>query len=208
MEYSLDLFVSELRNVMYESADFPFESDLINLKKHPKRNLHIKDVAFKSNDTMFVDDDKRSFDIGNYYAEQDYPYYHILQDSPVIRKRGKATEKTRGSQAKVSELGKRDYNKISFNGKTYTREYAKNIRGKRNSIVDRSTQWNNGVKINKESINYKNIHYHWIDKVLDVSVHQVAYSFGGRVIASRNTSLEEDYNESQMIEDMLSSYLD
>ena len=32
------------------------------------------------------------FDIGNEYAEREYPYYHILEDAPVIRKKGKGTE--------------------------------------------------------------------------------------------------------------------
>lgn len=208
IEFNLDSFVQVLRNTMYDSAEFPYERDEINDRKHKGRTEHIKDVAFRSNSTMFINDNARSFDIGNYIAERDYPYYHILQDAPVIRKKGRATEKTRGSQEKERELGKRDYGKISFNGKTYSREYAKNVRGARKSVVDNSTQWQNGVKINRSALTYKNIHYKYIDKVLDIAIPQVAQLFGGRMLRKQITSLEDDYNESNMVQNMLSSYLD
>ena len=207
MEFDLDLFTTELRNVMYESADFPYESEELNLKKHKKRPMHIKDVAFKANSTMKVNDNTRTFDIGNTYAEQEYPYYHILQDSPVIRKKGRGTDKTRGSQAKVKNLGQRDYGRVSFNGKTYSKEYAKNVRGARKSVVDNSTQWVNGQKINRNALSYKNIHYKYIDKVLDTSVKQVASMFGG-IVRTSSSGLKDDYNESILIENMINSYLD
>lgn len=209
MEFDLDLFTSELRNVMYESADFPYENDELNLKKHKKRPLHIKDVAFKANSTIKVSETTRTFDIGNTYAEQEYPYYHILQDSPVIRKKGRGTDKTRGSQAKVKNLGQRDYGKVSFNGKTYSREYAKNVRGARKSVVDNASRYENGKLIsgNPRSLSYYNKHYKYIDKVLDLSVKQVASMFGG-IVRTSNSGLKDDYNESKLIESMINSYLE
>lgn len=209
MEFDLDLFTTELRNVMYESKDFPYESEELNLKKHNKRPLHIKDVAFKANSTMKVDDNTRTFDIGNTYAEQEYPYYHILQDSPVIRKKYRGTDKTRGSQAKVKNLGQRDYGRVSFNGKTYSKEYAKNVRGARKSVVENASRYENGKLIsgNPRSLSYYNKHYKYIDKVLDISVKQVASMFGGTVRTS-SSGLKDDYNESILIENMINSYLD
>lgn len=206
MEYSLDLFVRELRNVMYESKYFPFQNEETNLKKHKGRELHIKDVAFKSNPTIHLSDTTLAFDIGNFIAERDYPYYHILQDAPIIRKKGRATEKTRGSQDKVKNLGQRDYAIVSFNGKTYSKEYAKNVRGKRNSVIERATYFVDGKRMNARSLSYRNIHYKYIDTVLSNSVEQVALSFGGRIASARNTSLEDDYNESLKIEEMLNSF--
>lgn len=212
-EFNLDRFTSRLRELMYNN--FPYENDVINLKKHKNRPKHIRDIAFMDN-PIYVNINSRTFDIGGYMAESQYPYYHILQDSPVIRKRDRATSKTKGSQAKIEKLGLRDYNKISFNGKTYSREYAKNVRGKRESVVDKSTQWQNGVKINKSANNYKNIHYQYIDRTLDLIMPLLAQEFGGKLLRKQNTGLEEDYELSQniefderfAIEDMLSSYLD
>ena len=208
IEYSIDSFVTQLRNAMYDSPIFPYENDAINDKKHKYRPDHIKNVAFRANSTIFVDENTRTFDIGNYVAEREYPYYHILQDSPAIRKRGRANEKTRGSQASVKDLGQRDYNKISFNGKTYSKEYAKKINQKRKLEIDNATYFVNGKKYNRHAIEYKNIHYKYIDRVLDSVIPQVASLFGGRALRKQVTSLEEDYNESNMIENMLSSYLD
>lgn len=192
---------------------FPYEKDIINDKKHRGREGHIRDIAFRSNSTIFIDDNNRSFDIGNYVAESEYPYYHILQDAPVIRKRGRATDKTKGSQAEVKELGKRDYNKISFNGKTYSREYARNVRGIRQSVIDKAQHreygfYGKSYLVNRNAKSYKNIHYHYIDKILDSAIPYLASMFGGRALRKQVTSLEEDYNESNMIENMLSSYLD
>ena len=211
IEYSIDSFVTQLRNYMYDL--FPYEKDIINDRKHKNRTGHIRDIALRSNSTVFVDENKRTFDIGNYVAEETYPYYHILQDAPIIRKRDRATDKTKGSQAKVKELGKRDYNKISFNGKTYSREYAKNVRGSRQSVIDKSQHreygfYGKSYLVNRDAKTYKNIHYQYIDKILDSAIPYLASVFGGRALRKQVTSLEDDYNESNMIENMLSSYLD
>lgn len=77
--------------------------------KHGEFNEEIRDVAFKNNQTIVVSENEYTFDIGNEYAEEHYPYYHILEDAPYIRKRDRGTAKTRGSQAKVEKLGDRNY---------------------------------------------------------------------------------------------------
>ena len=53
------------------------------------------------------------FEIGNDYAEENYPYYHILEDAEVIRKRGRGTSKSKGSQAQIEKLSQRDYGPVT-----------------------------------------------------------------------------------------------
>lgn len=209
-EFELGAFVNRARSRMYEL--FPFENEYINQVKHKGRTGHIRDVAFMNNEPIKVSDDKIAFDIGNTYAEERYPYYHILQDAPVIRKRDKGTEQTRGSQAKVSNLGQRDYGKVSFNGKTYSKEYAKNIRGKRNSVVERATRFeydNKGrrIRINPNSLSYKNEHYQYIDKILKTAISEVALEFGYRLDTVHGTSLKYDYMVQQQMEDDISDIM-
>ena len=63
---------------------------------------------------------------------------------------------------------------------------------------------------------YVNIHYKYIDKILDNVVPILANRFGGRMLRKVDTGLKEEFDfqtqqdldERFMIEDMLSSYLD
>lgn len=198
IEYNIYNFTQRLRQLMYDR--FP------NLKdrgknasgsfKHGMYNEEIRDVAFMRNPTMTVTENQLTFDIGNAYAEQYYPYYHILQDSPYIRKRNQSTAKTRGSQAKVEKLSARDYNIIQWNGKSFTREYARNVRGKRNRIGNVS-HWatdsqGNEIFINRESETYLNEHYQYIEKMLDMCVTDLAIEFNMKALRVKHTGLEED----------------
>lgn len=177
----IDTFTTLLRNMMYER--FPYEDDAINLKKHKGRTGHIRDVAFM-NLPILVNIDTRTFDIGSHFAESRYPYYHILQDAPVIRKKGKADARSRGSQANILPLGLRDYNKISFNGKTYSREYQKNVRGKRASVLTNA--------ILGKSDSYLNVHYKYIDRMLDDICPLLANSIGATLKVS-HSGLKDDF---------------
>ena len=103
-------------------------------------------------------------------------------------------------------MGQRDYGKVSFNGKTYSKEYAKNIRGKRNSVVERATRFeydNKGrrIRINPNSLSYKNIHYQYIDKILKTAIEEVALEFGYKLVSTHGTSLKDDYIVQQEMED-------
>ena len=184
---------------------FPYENDIINELKHPNRTEHIRDVAFKNNMTYTMDENTLVFEIGNDFAEENYPYYHILEDAPYIRKRDRATAKTKGSQAKVEELAKRDYNIISFNGKIYTKEYARNIRGSRNRLSSVS-HWatdSRGDKlwINRESNSYLNTHYKYIEKMLNTTIiDQLAMEFKLRPMRTKITSLKEDYEALNLVD--------
>lgn len=197
MDFDIDAFTQSIRLGM--EAKFPYENDRIKKRKHKNTLLHIVDVAFRRNPTR-ANGDERYFEIGNQNAEAKYPYYHILQDAPVIRKKGKADKGTKGSQASVADLGLRDYNKITYDGKRYKREYEKNIRGSRRSVVDNATQWVDGVKINRGSNSYKNIHYKYIDNMLPEVCQAVAGQFGLIYVGIKHTSLEEDYLLSLQLE--------
>ena len=200
-EFSLDLFTKRLRDVIYNS--FPYEREELNLQKHEDRLGHIRDVAFKNNETIILDENTLVFDIGNTYAEERYPYYHILQDAPYIRKRGRATAKTRGSQARVEYVGARDYNAITWNGKTYSREYQRNVRGKR-SRLSKVSHWAtdyNGNKyfINREANTYLNVHYKYIENIMNFNLMYLAIEFGLKQKRTELTDLSEDYGASRML---------
>lgn len=148
-EFTIKDFTNSIRENIYNN--FPYESDALKMIKHAKTPLHIRDIALGA---LSMENDMCVFEIGNDYAEEYYPYYHILEDAEVIRKKGKGTTKSRGSQALVQKLSDRDYARVSFNGKTYSREYQRNTRGKGNDISYRGTtryydgsSWKEGANV-------------------------------------------------------------
>ena len=189
-EFDIRRFVNAIRIDLYRN--FPYmKNEALNESKHKNRPLHIRDVAFMNNPLEFITDDMYAFEIGNEVAEQTYPYYHILQDSEVINKRGISTKKTRGSQSNV-ELSKRDYGKVSFNGKTFTKEYQKNVRGKRSRSA-KATRWIGDTKINMEAKYYLNVHYNYIDRILDTVLPFIASEYGLKLRRKEKTSLADEY---------------
>lgn len=212
MEFDITSFTKRIRELMYEQ--FPFENEDINQKKHAKRPEHIKDVAFKNNETMRLDDNTLVFEIGNPYAEEKYPYYHILEDAPAIRKRDRGTARTKGSQDKVAVAGgKRDYGRIDFNGKTFSKEYSRNVRGERNrrSNVSRWARDYMGrdYYINRDANAYENVHYQYIEKMLNTNIlDTVALEFGLKRGRTQSTGLGEEYQAQQDEENQLVNILD
>ena len=196
MQYDINGFVKKLRDIMY--LLFPEENEDLKLAKHSTRPWHIKDIAFKRLPVKAdTDGNIVTFDIGSTYAEEYYPYYHILQQAPVIRKRNKGDEKTMGSQAKITKNANRDYEKVAWNGKTFTKEYSKNVRGSRKSVVDNSTRYmyfgGQKIKINRSANSYENIHYQYIDNMLHVIAPEIANYFGLKLARVQNTGNEEEY---------------
>ena len=200
MEFNLATFTQSLRDKMYDR--FPnLPQRGLNENGNPKHgqyNEQIRDVAFKNNETIIVSENEQTFDIGNEYSEEHYPYYHILEDAPYIRKRNRATEKTKGSQANV-EKRKRDYNIISWNGKTFTKEYSRNVRGSRNRL-SKVSHWitnSNGEKefINRESNSYANEHYQYIEKMLDTITIELASEFKMKRMRVSKSGLEDELGE-------------
>lgn len=212
MEFEIKSFVNRIREVMYEN--FPFEDEEINRIKHKKRLGHIRDFAFKNNPTAFPMENLATFDIGGEYAETVYPYYHILQDSQVIHIKGKGTKSSKGSQDKVKVLSERDYGRISWNGKSFTKEYSKNVRGSRSKYDSARRVIDMGDKkifINKNANYYPNKHYKYIDRILDATLPYIASEFGLRAMRKKDTGLQEEYNMQQQLDienvlDILNSF--
>ena len=196
-EFTIDEFVDVLRE--YINGFFPEESDELKEKKHKNRPFHIKEIAFMMLPVMKDGNDSAMFEIGSEYAEEYYPYYHILEDAQVIRKRGKGTKGSRGSQAEIKELSKRDYGRINFNGKTYSREYRKNVRGERSRIgkATRIVVGSDGktVVVNPSASYYVNKHYRYIERTLDYVTPFIADYFGMKLARKEETSLESEYSE-------------
>ena len=119
MEYDLEMFVGTLRMYMYNL--FPYLADRgLNPNGTPKHRdtRQIRDVAFMNNQVMRMAD-MMTFDIGNEGAEETHPYYHILQQAPTIRKRGKGTKKSKGSEIEKA-ASQRDFERVNWNGKIFT----------------------------------------------------------------------------------------
>ena len=212
MDFSVSLFASKLKEWFVNSALFPYY-EIANTKetqygrskqyddksKHPNRNpTHLKDVAKQClESSTYIEENKVEFDYGNAVMEANYPHYHILEDSQIIRKRMQGTKKTKGSQDNVQDKAKRDYGKVSWNGKTFTKEYDRNVRGSRNrmkdvshwGIVNGQSKWEN-----PESNSYYNVHYKYIENILDqdVVMRLEAY-FGLKKARKIDTGLNEEY---------------
>lgn len=178
----------------------------------PYETGEMRAIAFMQNQVIPMGTDKVYFEVGNEQAEQKAPHYHILEDAQVIYKRGQGTTKSKGSQAFVEDKGKRDYGNVSFTYDKYTRkmksvysEYRKNVRGKR-SRVESSTRkviTSNGqtMVINKEAKFYQNIHYHYIEKSLELITHTLAQEFNAKLM---RTSIDfEDEFESFTIDNFI-----
>ena len=198
-EFTISGFTERLRAMMYDK--FPNLEDRGKNPngsfKHGQYNEEIKNVAFRNNPTITISENEMTFDIGNDYAEEHYPYYHILEDAPYIRKRNRGTATSRGSQAKVEILKDRNYSFPQWNGKTFVQEYRKNVRGSR-SRLDKVSQWSVNSKgekewINRESKEYLNVHYRYIERMLEDITTQIAVEFGlTKKARVENTGLEEE----------------
>ena len=202
MDYTLNSFVISLRDKMY--SKFPYESDSINrvkhmgpMNKHPKPK-HIRDVAFK--DIPYsITDNISTFEIGSEEAEENYPYYHILQDSPTIHKKDRGDKRSRGSQAKVYPLGKRDYGIVRMTARgNFTKEYSKNVRGARASVLKNATyKDSSGNRFNPTSNSYLNTHYKYIDRMLNEIAPIIASEFGMTFKGTSGLGLGEEFLESE-----------
>ena len=199
-EYDIDSFVARLRELMYDN--FPKESDDLLKAKHKTRKGHFRDIVFKDLPiTMNID--ARSFDLGSPYGEATMPQYHILQQAEVIAKKGRGTTKTKGSQDTVSNKMERDYERVNWNGKTFSKEYSKNVRGSRSKadkIRSVKLRYTNGEYVAQKGIQdkyYINIHYQYIDRTLDAITPFLASEFGMKLRRKQDVGLDEEYQMQQ-----------
>lgn len=212
MEFTIDAFTQKLYDLLLESNQFPFMRDEeLDRKKHRKRApLHLRD-AIRSTTVMVAGGENiRSFDFGNESLELNHPYYHILEDAPYIRKRNRGTKKTKGSQALVEDKAKRDYGRVSWNGKTFSKEYSRNVRGSRKRLTSVShwTEDYGGKKVfvNREASSYANTHYKYIENILNGGVlDKLALEFGLKRARTVDAGLGEEW-EMQRIMDMFGSH--
>lgn len=201
-EYSLIAFSNMLFELFYYAM--PYESDDIKFSKHPNTPLHIRDVALKNNGLIAIDENTMLFELGNEESEEFYPYYHILEDAQVIKKRERANKKTRGSQSELPPK-ERNYNiyKIDVDSKgrmTQNYEYKKNVRGKRTKIDEQG--------LAKDSDSYVNRHYRYIERILDGDdskggiLPEIAEYFGIEYLGGRNKISESDILGASNIDDL------
>lgn len=209
MEYNIDSFTERLRQLMRDN--FPHELEDISKRKHPKRNgLQLKDMLDDNHSLITVNIDMRTFDLGSPMLEALAPHYHILQNSEIIKKRNRGTKTSKGSQGAESNLMLRDYERVSWNGKTFTKEYNKNVRGTRskaNKILEPKLKYVNGAYV-EDTTNvsaYVNIHYKYLDRILDAIVPYLAQDFGLRAMRKQDTGLKEEF-EMQQNEDFEENY--
>lgn len=210
MEFEIGAFAKSLQELFVNSQFFPYlDEKYINKygwtqtdrSKHPKREpLHLRKAVddCMSETYLNVGENIVEMTIGSEKLERTHPYYHILEDAPVIRKANKGTEKTKGSQAKVEDVGQRDYGRVHWNGKVFAKEYAKNVRGSRDRTSKVSHWTNSGgrrVFVNRESNAYKNEHYKYIERILDSGILETLASQYGLKMRKRkiDTGLGEEY---------------
>ena len=170
---------------MANSPLFPFDK-----KTYHRNKPHMKDVALLANTWIPIDENTHVFELGNDLSEEKAPQYHILEDAQSIHygnrrarrivknKEGKdevraygkvrswGTEKSKGSQAKVSSSS-RDYGKWSYSDKgKLTQEY----RGGGTKKVPTVT-----------STAYENKHYHYIERIMEVELPSIAINIGAKL---------------------------
>lgn len=198
MEYNIDAFVERLLTLLKDNV--PFENPETSKEKHPKRNgKQLRDLFEPTKATIIRNIDMRMFDIGGPMAETLMPHYHILQNSEVIRKKGRGTTTTKGSQAKIKPM-ERDYERVNWNGKTFSKEYTKNVRGERSKaakILEPKLRYINGRYVEDlrgVSNAYVNIHYKYIDRILDATLPYLASEMGLRAMRKKDTGLKEEYD--------------
>ena len=155
-----------------------------DLKKRIEMSMHDSKMPFGEGGFMF--------DIGNEQLEQNFPYYHILQQAPTIRKAGKGTKKSKGSLANETHKSNLDYERVSWNGKTFTKEYSRNVRGSRvnhgrTTFKVGDTWYNTGAN------QYLNVHYQYIDKIIREIVPQLKDMYNLKLGKVESSGLAEEY---------------
>lgn len=203
MDFEKNTFSTRLRELFFNSPMFPIMiGDYVSkwgqtqsdAQKHKDRNpTHLKQAAEQEvANTVVESENTITFDYGSVKLERIYPYYHILQNSPVIRKANRGTKKSKGSQV-LQSVENRDFERVQWNGKTFVKEYDRNVRGSRVSF-SKTTIKHNGEYFNTSANQYLNVHYKYIDRILDNIVYTLASEFGLKMRRKQETGLAEEYS--------------
>lgn len=205
MEYDLISFTNRLIELFVNSPNMPnmggvyvdkygrVEEDSKKHKNRPQPRDLKSQITNCMISTQFSGEDMRTFDLGSETMERYFPYYHILQQAPVIRKKGKASKQTKGSQTFVKSYAKKDYEIVRWNGKTFTKEYEKNVRGSR--ARKKVSQWNEPRTrfLYANANSYKNEHYGYIDIINDEVANLLAKEYGMKLMRKKDTGYAEEY---------------
>ena len=204
MEFEIGSFTQRLIDLFVNSKQVPnmggsytnrfgyTQKDETKHKKRPApRDLNYRIWQCMNDTKSKVDNNKMTFDLGSEYMEEYFPYYHILQQAPVIRKKGRGTKKSKGSQANVADVRQRNYEMVSFGGKIFTKEYSRNVRGNRVKL-DKASHWKDGVFTNQLAGQYQNIHYRYIDKICDEIANLIAQEYRMKLGRKQDTGLAEE----------------
>lgn len=220
MEFTINDFSIALMEMIVNSKYMPnmngaytnkYGYTQLDSSKHSKRPepRDLKhQIANSMSSSRVVSENTVTFDIGNEMLEKNFPYYHILQQAPVIRKRNKGTDKSKGSQMFVKDKGKRDYEQVYWNGKTFTKEYSKNVRGSRINL-NKTSMHIDGQFINMEQNQYLNMHYRYIDNILNNDVvDQIALKFNLKRKRTEDSGLIDEFamQEGTEVESVLKAF--
>ena len=174
-----------LKTEMSASDIFPFS----DRKKFPTKQFkpHMKNIAFNNNPIVVVSPTVQYFELGNDYAEKVAPYYHILEDAKVIRNPFRGSKQTRGSQAGVFPLSKRDYSVGSLNrDNIVSPEYRGSFTaGKRSYWNAQRRLVNRRFETGGQTSKFRyNIHYAYIERILEKELPKIASLSGLRLLTS------------------------
>lgn len=207
MDYNA--FAKDIRDLLIDNI--PVESDENFLKKHIKRGKKLFQAVAEDSQSQIIPVGLNgyAFEMGSPNLELNFPHYHILEDAYTIKKRGKGTATSKGSQDKVADKSHRDYsawtvrenvrrNKnpntgemIESKTRSVYQEYRKNVRGSRKPkekyalVRDAS---GNKVWANV-STSYVNRYYHYIEKAMDIGLPFIAQKYGLRM---KRVSLDDE----------------
>jgi hypothetical protein len=153
------------------------------------------DIALKSNTTIPLGDNQYYFEIGNEDGQGRAPQYFILENAKVIRRPNKGTDKSKGTQANVTDLSKRDYNSTITRQRTQSKsgrysqletiqEYRQNMDRNFMGRASKAREYAERVKHhNIYNRNYRyNTHWQYIERILAQLVPQIASNIGARLI--------------------------
>ncbi len=191
----------ELKTQMEASKLFPF-SDRRNYPPNKQFKPHMKNVALKNNPIIVLSPEIQVFELGNEYAEENAPQYHILEDAKIIKSPG--TTQSRGTQRKITNVRKRDYGKITYlktgNAVKVGQEYRTAFKGRSNIWGVNTTLALKRFNARNEKRNYRyNIHFGYIERILEEITPLIAQQFNARLVV-RDEGFE-DVDDNVIIED-------
>lgn len=209
----MDNLISRLATLIYtemiNSPIFPYDT---KTPKDERRKPHMKDLAMGQNiPGIPLTPDSYYFEIGNSNAEKRTPHYHILEDAKVIRNPNRGTKESRGSQAGVRPKGKRDYSVGDYDSQgTFVSEYRSTFKkGRRSYDLIGDKQWlkeSNRKTFESDKKFRYNIHYAYIERILEKELPRVASMLDLKLLTSRGTMIPERMANEPNIRDMIAMF--